>query len=89
MPDNEAETNTRQNSLTRPERTAHITILAVWIMFAASCALLVTGDRILIALGIGITVFCVMILATTSVLAFAVISRKMALNAKQKISPFF
>jgi uncharacterized membrane protein len=85
IPDNANEKTTR-NSWTRPARTSYISILVAWIIFTIASCMILVGNRIMIAIGIGLAVFSALILLTASILAFAGASRKMHPNANIKIT---
>lgn len=88
MPDNENENGNTGNSWTGPERGSYIAVIVTWVLFTASSLLLVNGEVLAIALGIGLVVFCLLVLTTGSILAFAVMSQKRAtINALKKILP--
>jgi hypothetical protein len=58
----------------------------ITLLFIVSSILLVSGDVFTIVLGIGLVVFCLLILVTGSILAFAVMSQKRAaINATKKL----
>jgi hypothetical protein len=87
MPNNENEGNTR-NSWTGPERSSYIAIIATWLLFIVSSIFLLASDEIFkIIMGIGLTVFSIQILATTSILAFAVMNKKRQSINATKILP--
>ncbi len=79
MPNNENEIS-KMDSWTGPERSSYIATIAVWLLFIVSSILLASDDKVLIILGIGLILFGVLILATASILAFAVMQRKNSLT---------
>lgn len=74
----------RENSWTGPVRSSYIVITATWLMFIVSSILLASGEKIMIVLGVALTIFSIMILGTTFMFAFAVIYRKRNPMSKKK-----
>lgn len=81
MPDNKKEREVK-NSWTGPEKSSHIIIGVSLLLFIASSILLAINEKIAIIFGLVFMTTSIMVLATTSMLAFAVIDRKGQLSAK-------
>ncbi|MDD5098218.1 MAG: hypothetical protein PHD31_00625 [Candidatus Pacebacteria bacterium] len=76
MPETEEEKKNTRPSWTGPERTSYLAIVTTWLMYGIASFLLFSGKIVVIIFGIGIAVFAVAILTTTSILAFIVINQK-------------
>lgn len=76
MPNNGKESESIRNSWTGPVRSSYIAVAITLLLLAVSVYLLASTDKILIIAGIGLMIFSVMIPATTSILAFAVMNTR-------------